>query len=131
MAVKSEKSGVNPQVMEDMYSLVLWYLQATPKFPKSHRFTLGDRIERTCLEALETTLRAMYIKDKRRTLEKINELLDRLRLLTRLATDLRLFSLGQQEYCSKSLLNVGRQIGGWRRSLNGLREATVSDAGSS
>ncbi|MCC5875575.1 MAG: diversity-generating retroelement protein Avd [Candidatus Sumerlaeia bacterium] len=121
VGVSEEKSAFWPKVVNDSYDLALWYLKATPKFQKSSRFTLGDRIERTALELVETAIRATYTRDKATTLDHMNELLDRLRLLTRMATDLRQLSPKQQEFTVKAINNIGKQVGGWRRSLDKKR----------
>ena len=41
-----------PVVVVKVYDLILWLLNQIPKFPRSHRFVLGDRIESLILELL-------------------------------------------------------------------------------
>ena len=40
------------------YDLVLWSCNHTSKFPRSHRFVLGERIERNLYHLLETLIQA-------------------------------------------------------------------------
>ena len=41
-----------PVVVVKVYDLILWLLNQIPKFPRSYRFVLGDRIESLILELL-------------------------------------------------------------------------------
>jgi hypothetical protein len=56
-------------VIARTYDLILWSCNHTGKFPRSHRFVLGERIERNLYTLLETLVRAKYIKERRRLLE--------------------------------------------------------------
>lgn len=102
-----------PAVVQQFYDLTRWYLERVEKFPRAKRFTLGDRLEQAALDCLEALVEAAYTKQKRPLLETANRRLNRLRILTRLATDLRCLSKRQQEFAAKAIDEVGRQIGGW------------------
>ena len=40
-----EFPGVNPSAVTKAYDLVRWLINHIGKFPRSHRFVLGERIE--------------------------------------------------------------------------------------
>ena len=40
-----ESTGNLPTAVTKAYDLLLWLINHVGKFPKSHRFVLGDRIE--------------------------------------------------------------------------------------
>ena len=42
------------------YDLILWSCKHTSRFPRNHRFVLGERIDRNLYELLETLLQAKY-----------------------------------------------------------------------
>ncbi len=44
MTDNSKRTGV---ALEAHYQFLLWLLPTIEKFPKSHKFTFGDRIENT------------------------------------------------------------------------------------
>ena len=48
-------------VITKVYDLVLWSCHHTAKFPRSHRFTLGDRLER--LHALPSAVAGHLSED--------------------------------------------------------------------
>jgi hypothetical protein len=57
------KAGPEMDVITKMYDLVLWGAKHVGKFPRSHRFTLGDRLEVRLCAVLEMLLRAKYTRD--------------------------------------------------------------------
>jgi len=105
-----------PAVIDKLYQLTRWYLERVEKFPRSWRHTLGERLQNAILFVLENTVEAAYATDKTPLLKEANRRLHRVRILTRLATDLRCLSLKQQEYAAKEVDEIGRQIGGWQRA---------------
>lgn len=54
------KPGNELGVITDLHDLLKWYMQTTLRFPKSHRVTLGDRIDNHLLDMIETAVRARY-----------------------------------------------------------------------
>ena len=44
------------------HDLILWSCNHTNRFPRNHRFVLGERIERNLYNLLETLIRAKYTK---------------------------------------------------------------------
>src|SRR5436853_3828502 len=45
-------------VITKTYDLILWSCNHTGKFPRNHRFVLGERIERNLYDLLELLIRA-------------------------------------------------------------------------
>jgi len=77
--INAEESAV----ITKTYDLILWSCNHTSKFPRNHRFVLGERIERNLYGLLETLIAAKYTKDRRRLLEDANLALELLRSLGR------------------------------------------------
>src|SRR5712671_3515038 len=59
-------------VITKTYDLILWSCNHTGKFPRNHRFVLGERIERNLYDLLETLIRARYTKNRQRLLDDAN-----------------------------------------------------------
>ena len=51
-------------VITKTYDLILWSCNHTGKFPRNHRFVLGERIERKLYDLLETLIQARYTKQR-------------------------------------------------------------------
>ena len=102
-----------PPVITKLYDLILWLMQQIPKFPRSHRFVLGDRIERGVLDVLDLLIEAAYTRHKADLLKRANLQLEQVRYLIRLSKDLELLSLRQYQYVAQHIDEVGRMVGGW------------------
>lgn len=111
-----ELPGVNPSAVTKAYDIVRWLIGHVGKFPRSHRYALGERIEQRMLAVLEHLVRAAYVRDKQAPLRQANSELQVLRLLVRLGKDLGFTSVSQYEFISRELVDLGRQIGGWVRA---------------
>src|SRR5215813_6856021 len=70
-------------VITKTYDLILWSCNHTSKFPRNHRFVLGERLERNLYELLETLLRAKYTRQRQPWLEQTKLTLQILRFQTR------------------------------------------------
>src|SRR5438270_8703448 len=99
-------------VLTKTYDFILWSCHHTSRYPRNHRFVLGERIERNLYGLLETLIAAKYTKDRRRLLEDANLALEVLRFQMRLAKDLQCLKLDSDGFAAKSIDEVGRLIGG-------------------
>ena len=106
-------------VVEQGRVLLLWAVPAVGKFPRNLRFTLGERIERRLYRILEGLVRARFEAkpNKAGHLRAVNLDLEVFRHEIRLALDLKALSLRQVEHCARLTDGVGKQVGGWLRSL--------------
>src|SRR5438445_12665042 len=76
-------------VITKTYDLILWSCNHTSRFPRNHRFVLGERIERNLYDLLETLIRAKYTRQRQPLLEQANLALEILCVQMRLAEDLQ------------------------------------------
>lgn len=53
-----------------LYDVIKWLLPHVEKFPRSHKFTLGDRIANTALDTLELLIEATYTRQRRDLLRR-------------------------------------------------------------
>src|SRR5215831_3173757 len=105
-----------PQAVQACLELLLWLIPQLDKFPRSRRFTLGERIEAGLLEVLELLVEAAYQRNKEVSLRRANLRLEVVRHLWRLAHELKVMATRQYEHGAKLIDDLGRQIGGWLRS---------------
>lgn len=102
--------------VEAMYRFVLWLVPTVEKFPRSQKFLLGDRMQSTALDVLERLIDATYSRERRAALAAANLGIEKLRFLFRMANDLRYLDLRRYEHAARSLDEVGRLVGGWRKA---------------
>ena len=110
MMDNSRRTGA---AIEAHYRFLAWLAPTIEKFPKSHKFTVGDRIETIALDVLEALIEATYTKERTRHLRQANLGIEKLRFLLRLAADLRLLDRRRYEHAARALDETGRLIGGW------------------
>ena len=82
-------------------------------FPKDQRFLLADRIECILLDILEMLIEAVYSKNKRELLIKVNLKLDVLRFMMRIAKDMQYVNIKAYDFFCQSSIEIGRMVGGW------------------
>jgi hypothetical protein len=107
------KAGPEMLLITKVYDLVTWSCRHVAKFPRSHRFTLGDRLEVRLYQVLEMLIRAKYTRDRASLLRAVNVELELLRFQFRLAKDLQCRSVESYGYAARSVDEVGRLLGGW------------------
>jgi 23S rRNA-intervening sequence protein len=105
----SKRTGA---AIEAHYRFLVWLAPTLEKFPRSHKFTIGDRIEALALDVLEALIEATYTRDRAQHLRRANLGIEKLRFLIRIAADLRLLDQRRYEHAARTLDDTGRLIGG-------------------
>jgi hypothetical protein len=107
------------------YDFLEWLIPRTMSFPRQQRFVLTKRIQDTALDFQERIIEAAVAKGHLRMerLVQADMQLAKLRFYLRLAKDLQWLSLGQYEHAARMVAEIGRLLGGWRRSDHGRQAA--------
>ena len=98
------------------YRFILWLVPAVNRFPRNHKFLLGDRIQNTAVDVLEALVEATYNRRRDASLSRANLGIEKLRFFFRLARDLHCLDTRRYEYAARSLDDTGRRIGAWRKA---------------
>lgn len=97
----------------------LVWMNIVPHIPKSARYTIGARIENKFLDLLEISYTA-YFSNKDKKIEKIADCvftLDIIKFLISVTWEAKFISHGQYGEIAVKLDEIGRMLGGWKRSL--------------
>src|SRR6516225_1827896 len=113
------KRNEEPVVITKTYDLVLWSCHHTGRFPRNHRFVLGEGIERNLYDLLEILIRAKYTRQRQELLEQANLVLEILRFQMRLAKDLQCLKVESYGFAAKAIDEIGKLVGGWLKSTGG------------
>ncbi len=113
MSTGGDPARATGPALEAMYRFLLWLVPTIEGFPRSQKFMLGDRIQSIALAVLEALIEATYSRSRDRQLSEANLGLEKLRVLFRLAKDLRHLDARRYEHAARSLDEVGRMVGGW------------------
>ena len=100
-------------IIQKTYDLIKWYVPILNRLPKTHKFTLGDRMINRLYNILEDLNIARYAKEKLAKLQSVNTQLDILRYQTRLLLDFQLIVTRRYEYAIKLIDEIGIELGGW------------------
>ena len=68
------------QAVPKFYDVIIWLLGRVERFPRSQKFTLGDRTVNLALDTLELLIEATYTQKRLPLLQKANVQLEKLRL---------------------------------------------------
>jgi hypothetical protein len=99
------------------YDLLRWLIPMTVKFPRQQRFVLAEALQRTALDFQERLIEANMSVQPLPVLGQADVSLTKLRFYLRLCRDLELMDLGQYEHVSRMVSEVGRLLGGWKKSV--------------
>ena len=113
MTDNSKRTGA---AIEAHYRFLAWLAPVVEKFPKSHKFTIGDRIGTIALDVLEALIEATYTRERAHHLRRANLGIEKLRFLLRLAADLSLLDRRRYEHAARTLDDTGRLVGGWMKA---------------
>ena len=106
-----------PKAVQDCHNLLIWLIPLLDNFPRSRRFTLGERLEAGLIEILELLVEAAYARSKRDVLKRANLRIAVVRHLWRIAYELKTIPGKRYAHGAKLLEDLGRQIGGWLKSV--------------
>jgi hypothetical protein len=102
---------------------MLWLMPTVEKFPRSQKFLLGDRMQSAALDIIEGLVEATFTRNRLPVLRAVNLELEKLRLLFRLAADLKFLDPRRYEHAARAIDEIGRLVGGWLR-VSRAAEAT-------
>ncbi len=100
----------------DLYKEFYGYLKL---FPKKDQYLLGKRCEDSILEFMELILLATSLRqeEKRQALVSANSKFDQLKVLLRVARELKMIDNKKYLSLQEKIQEIGRMLGGWLRSL--------------
>lgn len=106
-----------PVAVTKAYDFVKWLLPKVESFPRAYKFTVGERLAGQGLDLLTALVEAAYATHKEPMLLTASSRVNSIRYLLRLAKDLSLLSGEAYAFSAESLDEIGRMIGGWRKSF--------------
>lgn len=104
-------------IFSKTYDLVAWLIPVTIKFPRQQRFVMAEALQHEALHFQELLIEAAHQRQPREVLIAADAELDKLRTHLRLSRDFKLISPGQYEHVARLLVEVGRLLGGWQKSI--------------
>ena len=112
--------------MEKIKSAYLFWYQHYLIIPKTHRYSLGEKIDKLFVDVLETIITANFLtpKEKIPYLRLAIKKLDTLKIFLMILWETKSFDNKKYITLSEKLNEVGRMLGGWLGKL--LKENSPS-----
>ena len=106
-------------IVQKVYDLYRALYPVIEKMPKRDKYTLGERISVSTLVVLECLIAASYAaRDKKLALlQQTTIKLDVLKMLLRLAEEVKAIPTKAYLTLTEQLTEIGRMLGGWIRSI--------------
>lgn len=92
---------------------ITWLVPVVEQFPRSQRFLIGDRLQSLALDLVEALIEAQWLARPRPVLLRANLLLDKQRVLWRVAYNLRHADVRRYEHAAREFDEIGRRVGAW------------------
>jgi hypothetical protein len=104
-------------IFSKTYDFVAWLLPLTVKFPRQQRFVLAAALQQETLRFQSLLIDAGHRNHAPERLLEADAELDKLRTHLRLSHDLAFITDGQYEHAARMLVEIGKLLGGWRKSV--------------
>lgn len=106
----------NLPVFKASYTLLLILFSGMRHMQRDLRFTLGERIKNEMLDLVINIYRANSRADKKALLLSARENIEMVRMLLRLAFDLKQFPVKDFALASEKVENISKQLTAWEKS---------------
>lgn len=106
--------------MRQLYKAFYHYLSL---FPKKDRYAIGNKCENYIIYTIELLFMASFaeIEEKKKLINSASLKFDCLKLFIRICHELRLLDDKKYLTLQKQIIEIGRMLGGWQRSLKQIR----------
>jgi hypothetical protein len=104
------------KIWQKSYDLAKDLMQVTERFPRpQQRDGLASEIRQTALSLIRTVMLANSVQGTAVN-QDLDQEIDYLQVIVRLARDLRYISIGQYEVVAKKIVELGKMNGGWMKA---------------
>jgi len=102
-------------IFQKVYELYKLLYQYVASFPKKDRYALGQRVENSLLDFMESVILASQLSktEKLPILQKASIKLDVLKVFIRLCKDLKVLDNKKYLILESQVQEIGRMLGGW------------------
>lgn len=108
---------MNLVIYQKSYDFYLYLNQIIRYFPKSEKFVLSSQIKNKALDFIGLVVKTNKLYDKKDGLLECDVVFEQLKVLIRIAKDMKYMKINQYEHCSKLVAEIGKLLGGWIRAF--------------
>lgn len=117
-AAALSQSQPNTPIFSRAFDFLRWLVPVTNHFPRVYRHTVTQRLLAAALDFQERILEANELRGERRRerLDAADAALSRVRVYLRLSHSWKWLNDGQYEHAGRMVAELGRLLGGWKKS---------------
>lgn len=107
-------------IFKKIYDLNMYLWPIVDRFPKTYKYTMGERIKGSLLDMMETVIfMGEYGCEKniKSGLKKLNSSKDKIQIFARMCQTFNIIDKRRYLYISELLNEIGRIIGGWAKKV--------------
>ncbi|HEX37419.1 MAG TPA: four helix bundle protein [Candidatus Cloacimonetes bacterium] len=97
---------MHTQILNKLFDFIVWIEPKIAVFPRNYRYNLGNRIENTLYDTMESLLQVRFSKNKLRHLYDSNTSIEKLRYYFRLCYKLKIVKDKSYEHLSLLLTEI-------------------------
>jgi len=103
----------------------IWH-EYLPHFPKTSRYTLGEKIDSLFIEIIERIINASYLsrQEKLPHVKKAIVELDVLKFFLQIAWEIKALNNKKFIELSEKSVEIGKMLGGWRKTIENKTSVT-------
>lgn len=119
----------NLSVLQKLNQAYKLWQEFVPHFPKTSRYTLGNKIDSLFLGTIENIFIASYlpIKEKMPWVIKASAKLDLLKFFLQISWEIKALDNKKFIVLSEKLNEIGRMLGGWQKHLQKETSAPLAE----
>lgn len=110
-------------ILQKVMDMMEYAYQALQQYPKYEKFALVTDIKRTMDTMLERIIEAQKKYYKKTTLQDLDVEIGKLKAYLRLSHQLRFLPTKKYEVWSGMVVEIGKMLGGWLKSVNSPKPA--------
>ena len=112
-------SGFNLPILHKVYDFYKLFYQYLDSFPRKDRYCIGQKCEILILDILESAITAAQVPKNEKSifLNEISTKLNVLRIIIRLAKDIKVLDFKKYLILQEKINEIGKMLGGWIKSL--------------
>jgi len=114
----SEKTDMELPIFMRWIGFMDWQSENIEKFPRSARHTYARRLEDYGLDVAADLVDARFSKNPAPILKRSNLRLEQIRVVLRLSHSRRYLSHRAYDLGTKELIEIGKMLGGWKKSVH-------------
>ena len=106
------------KILQKIFDMMEYGYAALAQYPKSEKFALVTDIKRSMDTMLERAIEAQKKYYKKTTLQELDVEVMKLKAYLRLSQNLGFLPMKKYEIWSEKVVEIGKMLGGWLKSVN-------------